>query len=120
MLLKKISNLFFTLAMIIAVLLFLDILPAFIDKDISIFSVVLLGIIASVINLLTVRYSKHNIIYSVVFWLSSLLIILGLGQLLLWPGVHYIFIAGMVLMFISFFIPKTEKNQKDNDLLDNL
>lgn len=120
MILKRISGIAFALAMIFALSLFLDISIPFFSRIVLIYLVLILGIIGVVINLINVRHSKHSITYSIIYWVACLLLVLGIGmRALFWTYSSYLLYAGAGLMLVSFFLPKYEKEQKDDELLDD-
>lgn len=120
MMLKRISGIAFALAMIFALSLFLDISIPFFSRIVLIYLVLILGIIGVVINLINVRHSKHSITYSIIYWVACLLLVLGIGmRALFWTYSSYLLYAGAGLMLVSFFLPKYEKEQKDDELLDD-
>jgi len=108
------------MAILLSVLVFFNVSIPFLDRTVIIYSIVILGVIAILINLLNVRSSKHSVVYSVVYWLACLLMILGLGQLFLGIEISYVLFAGVVLMLISFFIPKYTTEERNEDVIDDL
>lgn len=118
---RKIAGFCFLLAMMFAVLLLLDVQIPFVSRGIMAYSVIGLGIVAIVINLLNVNKSKHNIAYSIVYWIACLLSLSGIGMLTMhWPFAKEILYLGFGIMLISFFMPKERKKEKrSEDLLDD-
>lgn len=120
MLLKRISGIVFILAMVFALLLVFNVSIPFISRGIVVYFVIVFGIIGVILNLVNVRNSKHNIAYSIVYWVACLLLVLGIGmRALLWPYSSYLLYAGIGLMFVSFFIPKYSREDKNDELLDD-
>jgi len=120
MIARKIASVCFYMAMFLTILLLLNIPVPLIGRKYSILLIVFFGIVAVFINLLYSRTSEHNIIYSIFYWTACLLLILGFAHYLLGTGTNYILFIGIVLMFVSFFIPKYVKKEKNNaDLLDD-
>jgi hypothetical protein len=118
---RKIAGFCFLLAMIFAVLLLLGVQVPFIPRGVMAYSVIGLGIVAILINLLNVNKSKHNIAYSIVYWIACLLSLVGIGMLTIHlPFAKEILYLGFGTMLISFFIPKERKEEKKNgELLDD-
>lgn len=120
---KTISGICFFLAMLLAVLLLLDVSIAVLSRTSMAYGVIGLGITGIFLNLLTVQQSKHSIAYSIIYWLACLLSVIGIGMITLhWPYARQVIYAGLILLAISFFIPKkrTDDQKDDTELLDDL
>jgi chromate transport protein ChrA len=119
---KTISGICFSLAMFVAILLLLEVNISIPQKYLA-YAVIGLGVVGIVLNLLTAQQSKHNIAYSVVYWTASLLAVVGIGMVTMnWPYAEFVIYAGVILMGVSFFIPKKRKTDEKNesDLLDDI
>lgn len=120
---KTISGICFFLAMLLAVLLLFDVSVTFFSRSVMAYGVIGLGIAGILLNLLTVQQSKHSIAYSIIYWLACLLSVVGIGMITMhWPYARQVIYAGLILLAISFFIPKkrTEDSKDDSELLDDL
>lgn len=120
---KTISGICFFLAMLLAVLLLLDVSITPLPRSMIAYGVIGLGIAGILLNLFTVEQSKHNIAYSIVYWLACLLSVAGIGMITMhWPYARQVLYAGLILLAISFFIPKkrTDDSKDDSELLDDL
>lgn len=120
---KTISGICFFLAMLFAVLLLLDVSVAVLPRAMMAYGVIGLGVAGILLNLFTVRQSKHSIAYSIVYWFACLLSVIGIGMITMhWPYAKQVIYAGLILMAVSFFIPKKRKDDQkdDTELLDDL
>lgn len=119
--LKKISGIAFAISFILAIVLFtrtgLQYISFKTAKNIFIIS----GGLALFLNLINFQASKHNPIYSLVYWAGSIVLFIGLiFYLMHWPYGFYIIIAGLATTGISFLIPTNKTvNKKNQDLLDD-
>lgn len=118
---KIISGASFLLAMLLIVLFLMHVSIPFLSRVYMVYGAIGLGVVGIILNLLNVQNSKHSIVYSIVYWCACLLILIGIGMKTLHlPYYSYILYAGFGLTFISFFIPKYVKEEKGEDLLDNI
>lgn len=119
--LKIISGISFFLAMLCAVVLLTNISVPF-SKTYLIYGVIGLGAFGVIINLLNVQQSKHNILYSIVYWLSCLILIFGITfRIMHWPFSNIALIVGVSGLLVSMFLPKTkvENKNENKELLDD-
>ena len=122
MIIKRISGACFFLAMLLIVLQMAGAFKSIVSNVYLSYGIIALGGIAIFLNLLNVNESKHNISYSIVYWIACLISFVGIGMLALHlPIAHYFIYVGCTFLLISFFIPKNKKveNKNEDDLLDN-
>lgn len=119
--LKTISGVSFFLAMLCAVLLLLNVSVPF-SKIYLIYGVIGLGFFGILINLVNIKESKHNLLYSVVYWISCLILIIGITfRIMHWPFSFIAIIVGISGLFLSMFLPKMKVDTKNEnkELLDD-
>lgn len=121
MYIKNIAGVCFFLAMLFAVLLLLDVSVPLLPRVFLAYGVIGLGIIGIILNLLNVQQSKHSILYSIVYWSACLFLVIGIGMRIMhWPFSKETLFIGVIVMLISFFIPKSRKeDEKDTGILDD-
>lgn len=119
--LKTVSGASFFLAMLCVVLLLTNFSVPF-PRVYLVYGVIGLGVFGMIINLININQSKHNILYSVVYWISSLILIIGITfRLMHWPFSYIGIIVGVSGLFVSMFLPKikVEKKNENKELLDD-
>ena len=118
---KKISAIAFGVSFLMALVLFAKIGTQYISPIKAKYIFIGAGAVAFFFNLLSFESSKHNPIFSFIFWLGSIVVFVGLVFLIFrWPYSMIILIGGLVILGTSFFVNPTKGNaKKDSDLLDN-
>lgn len=121
MLIKKIAGIAFAVAFLMALVIFASIgrsyMPLSTAKIIFMFS----GAIGMILNFFSFQTGKNNPIYNFLFWGGSIILFVGLIFLQFhYPFGEYIIIGGLLVLGISFIVPKNEsETNPDNDILDN-
>lgn len=118
---KLISGTCFAIAMLLLVVLLLQI-PLALKYNVYLsFASLAFGAVGIILNLLTISESKHSTAYSIVYWVASLLLVIGIWMVVsFYPYAKFVLYSGIVLLAISFFLPKNRKTtDKDSELLDD-
>lgn len=118
--LKRISGIAFAIAFLMGIVLFTGTGSEYIPKTVARSIFMIAGGIAILLNLLNFQDSKHNPFFSFVYWAGNIITFVGLVFFIMhWPFAKIIFIAGMILTGVSFFIPSQTNQEKRTDLLDD-
>ncbi len=122
MLIKRISSICFAVAFLMALVLFTRIGANYISLSTARVIFMISGALALILNLFSFQSSKQNPAFTLVFWLGSIVLFVGLiFQFLYWPYHQYIVIAGLAITGISFFLSPSLVTGKSNnsDVLDD-
>lgn len=120
--LKGASAIAFAISFIMAMNLFGEIGRSIIPLQTARIIFIASGGVAMILNLVTFQSGKFHPAYNLMYWLGSIVVFLGLVAFLMnWPYAKTILIGGMIVVGISFFLPKglSEKKEKNPDLLDD-
>lgn len=120
--LKRAAAISFAIAFIMAINLFGEIGRSVISLPTARLIFIAAGGVGLILNLITFQTGKFHPVYNFMYWIGSIVVFLGLVFLLMnWPYSKFILIAGMLLVGVSFFLPKSmvERSPNDSDLLDN-
>ena len=120
-LLKRIASLCFGVAFLMALVMFTGYGSQWVAPQNAKLVFLVMGGLALVLNLISFRFGKHDPSFSLFYWLGTVVLFIGLMHMILhWPYAYFILIAGMIMVGISFFIPKgtIEPTETDNELLD--
>jgi hypothetical protein len=120
-LLKRIASLCFGVAFLMALVMFTGYGSQWVAPQNAKMVFLVMGGLALVLNLISFRFGKHDPSFSLFYWLGTVVLFIGLMHMILhWPYAYFILIAGMIMVGISFFIPKgtIEPTETDNELLD--
>lgn len=120
-LIKRISGISFAIAFIMGIVIFTGYGRSIIPYSIAQLLFIAFGAIGLVSNLITFQQGKHAPMYSLAFWISSLILFGGfIFKLMHWPYSEYILIAGMILLGLTFIIPsqRSDEVSENDDLLD--
>jgi len=120
-LLKRIASLCFGVAFLMALVMFTGYGSQWVAPQNAKMVFLVMGGLALVLNLISFRFGKHDPSFSLFYWLGTVVLFIGLMHMILhWPYAYFILIAGMIMVGISFFIPKgtIEATETDNELLD--
>ena len=118
---KKIASVCFGLAFLMSIVIFTGYGSSWISIPVAKTFFLVLGGLALILNLISYRFGKNDPSFSLFYWLGTVVLFIGLIHMILhWPFAYYILTAGMLMVGISFFIPKgtIEPTQSDNELLD--
>ncbi len=118
---KRVASFFFGLAFLMSLIVFTGFGSEWIPLSIAKTLFLVLGGIALILNLISYRFGKHDPSFSLFYWLGTVVLFIGLMHMILhWPYAYYILIVGMLMVGISFFVPKgtVDSTPSDNDLLD--
>ena len=118
---KRVASFFFGLAFLMSLIVFTGFGSEWIPLSIAKTLFLVLGGIALILNLISYRFGKHDPSFSLFYWLGTVVLFIGLMSMILhWPYAYYILIVGMLMVGISFFVPKgtVDSAPSDNDLLD--
>lgn len=80
------------------------------------------GGLGLVLNLVTFQTGKYHPVYNLTFWGGSIVTFIGLVfNFMHWPYSRYILIAGLLIVGVSFFLPKkwVEPKESNPELLDD-
>ena len=119
---KRIASICFAIAFLMAIVLFARIGTEYISAPTARVVFMIFGALGLVLNLFTFQSSKSNPVFTLVFWLGSVVLFVGLVfQFKHWPYHQIIVITGLVITGISFFLsPTLLTGQSDNsDVLDD-
>lgn len=122
MLLKRIAAICFTIAFLMAILMYTNLGYAIISRSSTKTIFLISGALGLLLNLLSFRFGNSDSNFNFFYWLGSLILFVGLVfNMMHWPYGFYIIIAGMCIVGISFFYnPKIDgENTSKNDLLDD-
>lgn len=122
MLIKRISSICFAIAFLMALLLFARVGTRYISMSTARVIFMISGASALILNLFSFQSSKHNPVFSLVFWLGSIVLFIGLiFQFQHWPYHQIIVISGLAITGISFFLSPSLLTGKPNntDVLDD-
>lgn len=121
MILKRISGLAFALAIICVTMQLLHIGREYVSDSTLRMLMIIFGLIGILGNILDSKNSKHSITYTIVYWFSVLIILIGVVfKINHWPFSTIIMIIGLFSFGITFFIPSNKVPSKSNEeLLDN-
>lgn len=117
---KRISGVAFAVAFLMGIVLFTGIGREYIPHQWAKYIFMFAGGVAIFLNLLNFQDSKHNPVFSFVYWTGTITTFVGLiFKIMHWPYFSIIFIAGLLLIGTSFFIPSQKKEEKRSDILDD-
>jgi len=119
--LKKIAGIAFAIAFLCAIVLFGGIGRQYISIYYAKIVFMVAGAIGLILNLLSFESGKHSPFFSLLYWLGSIVLFIGLVflQLRLPFGFHIV-VGGLIILGLSFVLPSNlvEKPQENDDLLD--
>lgn len=116
--LKTISNLLFAVAFICAAMMLTNRVYGYR----SLFQLIFLvsGALALIISLISSRLDAYREDFNVIFWIGNVIVFIGLVLRNYSAWWIYVFIGGMAITALSYFIDpfSRKKNEQDDDLLD--
>ncbi len=120
MILKRIAGVAFAIAFLMAIVLFTNTGRQYISLPTAKIVFMISGAIGLFLNLLSFQSGKHSKIFNFLYWSGSIVLFIGLVfQLMRYPYWFYIIIVGMVVIGISFVLPESLIERKEeSDLLD--
>lgn len=122
MLIKRIASICFAIAFLMAIVLFARVGNNYISMSTARIIFMIAGASALVLNLFSFQSSKQNPVFTLVFWLGSVVLFVGLiFQFKHWPYHQIIVIVGLAITGISFFLsPSLLTGETDtSDVLDD-
>jgi hypothetical protein len=122
MLIKRISSICFAVAFLMAIVLFARVGTDYISLSTARIIFMISGASALVMNLFSFQSSKQNPVFTLVFWLGSIVLFVGLiFQFQHWPYHQIIVISGLAITGISFFLSPSllTGDSTNNDVLDD-
>jgi hypothetical protein len=122
MLVKRIASICFAVAFLMAIVLFANVGTKFIPIPIARIIFMVAGACGLVLNLFSFQSNKRNPVFTLVYWLGSLILFTGLiFQLQHWPYHKIIVLVGLGMTGLSFFLsPTLLTGEPDNsDILDD-
>ena len=122
MLVKRIASICFAVAFLMAIVLFANVGTKFIPMPIARIIFMVAGACGLVLNLFSFQSNKRNPVFTLVYWLGSLILFTGLiFQLQHWPYNKIIVLVGLGITGVSFFLsPTLLTGESDNsDILDD-
>ena len=122
MLIKRIASSCFAIAFLMAIVLFARVGTGYISMSTARIIFMVAGASALILNLFSFQSSKQNPIFTLVFWLGSVVLFVGLiFQFKHWPYHQVIVIVGLGVTGISFFLsPSLLIGKSENsDVLDD-
>lgn len=120
--LKRVASICFALAFLLALVLFTGYGSNYIPISLVKKLFIIVGGLGLFFNLLSFQTGKHNPLFSLIYWIGSTVLFVGLVFMMLhYPYAYVLIIGGMVILGISFFIPsvRSKNNPKNEDLLDS-
>ena len=122
MLIKRIASICFAIAFLMEIVLFARVGTNYISISTARIIFMIAGASALVLNLFSFQSNKQNPVFTLVFWLGSVVLFVGLiFQFKHWPYHKAIVIVGLAITGISFFLsPSLLTGKSDtSDVLDD-
>jgi len=122
MLVKRIASICFAVAFLMAIVLFANVGTKYISVPVARIIFMVSGACGLVLNLFSFQSSKSNPVFTLVFWLGSIILFTGLiFQLQNWPYNRIIVLVGLGVTGLSYFLsPTLLTGESDNsDILDD-
>jgi|GEM_PF-6629603 len=119
---KTIAGVCFALAFSCLLLMLLENYFKYIPRFYLIIGLFGFGFTGFTLNLLNVSESPHRVSYSIIYWISMLLILIGLlFRLMHWPFATNLLLIGCGALGFSLLMPKkrSKETKSDDDLIDN-
>ena len=120
--LKSIGGACFLIAFILAVNIFGNIGRSYLSLQMARYLFIGFGGLGLVLNLVTFQTGKYHPVYNLTYWGGAIVTFIGLiFNFMRWQYSRYILIAGLLIVGISFFLPKkwVEPKESNPELLDD-
>lgn len=122
MLIKRITSICFAIAFMMALVLFANVGTNYIPVPVARIIFMVSGAIGLILNLFSFQSNKQNPVFTLVYWLGSLILFTGLiFQFNHWPYNQLIVMVGLGITGISFFLSPTLLSGKpdNSDIIDD-
>lgn len=120
--LKRIGGASFAIAFLMAIPIFGRIGLEYISIEMARYLFIGFGALGLILNLVTFQTGKYHPLYNLSYWGGSIIVFVGLVMnLLRIPFAMYALIGGLIIVGISFVLPKrlVERGESNPDLLDD-
>lgn len=120
---KRLAGLAFGIAFLMGLVIFGRVGTEYISIPTARTIFMVSGGIALFLNLISFQSSKQNTIYSLIYWIGTIVLFVGLLFFMMhWPYSKYIITIGLAISGISFFVSSDSdiQTKKDSELLDDL
>lgn len=121
-LLKTIGGVAFMISFALALVIFGGIGRSVIDLGTARILFIGFGGLGLILNLVTFQTEKYHPLYNLTYWSGAIVTFVGLLFLFMqWPYGRYILIGGLLVLGVSFFLPKkwVDPRGENSDLLDD-
>ena len=121
-LLKTIGGVAFMISFALALVIFGGMGRSFIDVRTARILFIGFGGLGLILNLVTYQTGKYHPLYNLTYWSGAIVTFVGLLFFFMhWPYGRYILIGGLLVLGVSFFLPKkwVDPRGGNSDLLDD-
>lgn len=120
MIIKRIAGICFAIAFLMAIVLFTNIGREYIGYFTARLIFIIAGAIGLVLNLVSFNNSNHPPLFSIFYWVGSIVFFTGLIFIIFhWPYSQIILLMGAILVGGSFFLPQIQGKDEKEELLDD-